>query len=146
MSEAIRFPIDGVGVPITGDYTVFIDESMDGFLGFARPDGYFCYCALMVPTERLADLRGFWEALRDRLVGEYKRATRFALGNAEFKSGYLNRLGIGARRDMGERLAYFLRKNGCFVGGFFTTVDGFSLYYPLRQRTCRLTPPPRLPA
>jgi hypothetical protein len=129
MSETLRFPIDGVGVPITGAYTVFIDESMDGFLGFARPDGYFCYCALMVPTERLADLGRFWDAVRERLVAEYRKATGFALGDVEFKSGFLNQLGPAARRDLGERLAYFLRKNECFVGGFFTTVDGFGLYH-----------------
>jgi len=129
VSETIRFPMDGVGVPITGAYTVFIDESMDGFLGFPRPDGYFCYCALMVPSERLADLGCFWEALRERLVREYKKATGFALGDVEFKAGYLNQLGPTARRDLGERLAYFLRKNQCYVGGFFTTVDGFSLYH-----------------
>jgi hypothetical protein len=117
------------GLPITGAYTVFVDESMDGFLGFSRSDGYFCYCALMVPSERVADLEGFWEALRERLIREYKKATKYALGDVEFKSVFLNQLGLAARRDLGERLAYFLRKNQCYVGGFFTTVDGFSLYH-----------------
>jgi hypothetical protein len=40
-------------------YTVFIDESFDGFMNLSRDDGYFCYAALMVPTARLGDL-GRW--------------------------------------------------------------------------------------
>jgi hypothetical protein len=35
MSRAIKFPIDGVGVVPTTPYTVFVDESFDGFLGLA---------------------------------------------------------------------------------------------------------------
>jgi hypothetical protein len=50
-------------------YTVFIDESFDGFMNLARDDGYFCYVALMVPTVKLADLDRFWAANRDRLAG-----------------------------------------------------------------------------
>jgi hypothetical protein len=30
---------------------------------------------------------------------------------------------------MGERLRYFLTKNQCFIGGFYTTVDSFALYH-----------------
>ena len=118
----------GEGVPITKNYTVFIDESFDGFLGLSKPDGYFCYVALMVPTTRLADLTRFWQSYRNRLVNAYKIATGFDLGNTEFKSNYLNKLVFSVRREMAQRLKYFLTKNDCFVGGFYTTVDSFALY------------------
>lgn len=128
MSRVINFPIHGAGVPITKNYNVFIDESFDGFLGLSKPDGYFCYMALMVPTARLADLTRFWQSYRNRLVSAYKTATGFDLGNAEFKSIYLNKLDFSARKEMAERLKYFLTKNDCFLGGFYTTVDSFALY------------------
>lgn len=128
MSRIINYPMDGSGVPITKNYTVFIDESFDGFLGLSKPDGFFCYVALMVPTARLADLARFWQSYRNRLVGAYKMATGYDLGNAEFKSTYLKQLEFSVRREMAERLKYFLTKNDCFIGGFYTTVDSFALY------------------
>ena len=109
-------------------YKVFIDESFDGFMNLAREDGYFCYVALMVPMAKLPDLQRFWLANRGRLVTEYKQATGFAL-QGEFKSGYLNKLGLQVRRRFGERLAYFLRKNECFVAGFYTTVKNMLAYH-----------------
>jgi hypothetical protein len=128
MSRIINYPMGGAGVPITKNYTVFIDESFNGFLGLSSPDGYFCYVALMVPTARLADLARFWQSYRNRLVSAYKTATGFDLGNAEFKSNYLNKLDFSSRKGMAERLKSFLAKNDCFIGGFYTTVDSFGLY------------------
>lgn len=40
-------------------YTVFIDESFDGFMNLSRDDGYFCYAALMVLSS-LAMVPGFF--------------------------------------------------------------------------------------
>jgi hypothetical protein len=82
----------------------------------------------MVPPVKLPDLDRFWAANRDRLVGEYKQATGFPL-QGEFKSGYLNKLDFKARRKFGERLAYFLRKNDCFVAGFYTTARNMLAYH-----------------
>ncbi len=59
----------------------------------------------------------------------YEKATRFALGNTEFKSVYLNKLSAPVRINMAERIQYFLTKNNCFVGGFYTTVDSYALYH-----------------
>src|SRR5436190_23153998 len=120
MSKVVRFPIGEGEVKITTPYTVFVDESFDGFLGFSNPQGYFCYATLMVPTAKLNDLSVFWQTLRDRLAHAYKKATGFALGNTEFKSVYLNKLSLSVRRDMGERVKYFLTKNDCFIAGFYT--------------------------
>lgn len=103
-------------------YTVFIDESFgEGFTVLSREDAYFCYAALMVPTAKMADLERFWLANRARLSASYKLATGFEI-KGEFKSGHINKLDFHARRNFGERLAYFLRKNDCFVAGFYTTV------------------------
>jgi hypothetical protein len=117
---------------MTPAYTVFMDESFDGFMNLTRDDGYFCYAALMVPTERLPDLSRFWAANRDRLIAAYKQATGFEL-QGEFKSGALKKLSIEARRSFGQKLCYFLRKNRCFVAGFYTTVRSM-LLYRLRTR------------
>lgn len=129
MNNVIQFPNNRAVIRGTTPYTVFIDESFDGFLGLSNPKGYFCYAALMVPTERLSALDTFWAALRDRLIEDYKRSTGFDMGTNEFKSGYLNKLAFVARKEMGERLKYFLTKNKCFIGGFYTTVDNFTLYH-----------------
>lgn len=58
-------------------YSVFVDESFEGFMNLAKDDGYFCYAALMVPTAALPELERFWTAARKRLVAEYKLATGF---------------------------------------------------------------------
>lgn len=126
-------------------YTVFIDESFgEGFTVLSKDDAYFCYAALMVPSVRLADLERFWVAHRDRLVAEYRRATGFPL-QGEFKSGYLNKLDFQARRKFGERLAYFLRKNDCFVAGFYTTVRNM-LTYHVRTEVAKNDEAKELPA
>jgi len=110
------------------DYTVFIDESFDGFMGLSNPKGYFCYAALMLPTETLGDLERFWVARRARLVNDYALATGFSLRDAEFKSSYLKRLTLSARRNFAERFAKFLRRNDGYICGFYTTVDTYALY------------------
>jgi hypothetical protein len=125
-------------------YTVFIDESFDGFMNLARDEGYFCYAALMVPTGRLPDLERFCMANRDRLLSEYTRATGFE-PRGEFKSGYLNKLDFQARRRFGERLAYFLRENDCFVAGFYTIVRNM-LAYHLRTEVAKDDDAKELPA
>lgn len=125
-------------------YTVFIDESFDGFMNLAKDNGYFCYAALMVPTGRLPDLERFWIANRDRLVIEYKRATGFEI-QKEFKSGFMNKLSFEARRKFGERLANFLRKNDCFVAGFYTTVKNM-LAYHLRTQIAKDDDAKEIPA
>lgn len=110
-------------------YTVFIDESFgEGFTVLSRHDAYFCYAALMVPTAKLPDLERFWLTSRGRLVAEYKLATGFEL-QGEFKSGYMNKLSLQTRRKFGERLAHFLRKNDCFVAGFYATVRNMLAYH-----------------
>ncbi len=38
---------------LSSEYTVFIDETFDGFMDMSKPDGFFCHGALMVPTEVL---------------------------------------------------------------------------------------------
>jgi hypothetical protein len=114
-------------------YTVFIDESFgEGFTVLSREDAYFCYAALMVPTAKLADLGRCWLANRARLLAAYKLATGFEI-QGELKSGYMNKLSFQDRRKFGERLAYFLRKNDCFVAGFYTTVRNM-LAYNLRTQ------------
>jgi hypothetical protein len=89
----------------------------------------------MVPTGRLPDLERFWIANRERLITDYKRATGFEI-QTELKSGYLKKLSFDARRRLGERLTSFLRKNECFVVGFFTTVRN-TLAYHLRTDVAR---------
>lgn len=110
------------------NYTVFIDESFDGFMGLSNPKGYFCYAALMLPTDKLPDLKRFWVARRERLVKDYETATGFPLQQAEFKSGYIKHLTFSSRKNFAERLAKFLRRNDGYVCGFYTTVDTYSLY------------------
>jgi hypothetical protein len=116
-------------------YTVFIDESFDGFMNLSKDDGYFCHAALMVPDTKLPDLDRFWAANRDKLAAEYKRVTAYAI-QGELKSGSLNKLGFPARKAFGERLSRFLRKNECFVAGFYTTVSNKLLYH-LRTEVAR---------
>ncbi|MGE3309579.1 MAG: hypothetical protein AB7O66_06370 [Limisphaerales bacterium] len=108
-------------------YTVFLDESFDGFMNLSKDDGYFCYAALMVPTAKLPDLERFWAANREKLATAYARATGFQ-PQGEFKSGLLNKLGFETRRTFGDRLARFLAKNDCYVAGFYTTVRNTLLY------------------
>jgi len=96
-------------------------------MNLQKPDGYFCYVALMVPSAKLLDLQRFWSARRAHLTEEYKRMTGYEI-QGEFKSGYLKKLGFPCRQNFGERLGYFLRKNKCFVAGFYTTVQSFLLY------------------
>lgn len=109
-------------------YTVFIDESFDGFMNLSRDDGYFCYAALMVPTAKLPDLERFWAANREKLATAYARATGFQ-PQGEFKSGLLNKLGFETRRTFGDRLARFMAKNDCYVAGFYTTVRSLVMYH-----------------
>jgi hypothetical protein len=116
-------------------YTVFIDESFDGFLNLAKDDGYFCHAALMVPTAKLVDLERFWAANRHKLVAEFKREKGYAI-QGELKSRSLNKLGFSTRRAFGERLSRFLRKNERFVAGFYTTVRN-KLMYHLRTEIAR---------
>jgi len=105
-----------------------MDESFDGFMNLSKDDGFFCYAALMVPTARLPDLDRFWTANRGRLIKAYKRATGFEIQD-EFKSGFLNKLDFQTRRQFGERLAYFLSKNECYVAGYYTTVRNLLAYH-----------------
>lgn len=112
---------------MTAAYTIFVDESFDGYMNLSRDDGYFCYAALMVPTERLEDLARFWASNRARLATAYAKETGFPV-EGEFKSGYLKKLRPETRTRFGEKLAYFLSKNGCFVVGYFTTVRNTLLY------------------
>ena len=113
-------------------YTVFIDESFgEGFTVLARNEAYFCYSALMVPERKLGELERFWNANCKRLIEKYRLATGFQI-QGEFKSGYLNKLPFAVRRQFGERLAYFLCKNQCFVAGFYTNVENTLAY---RHRT-----------
>ena len=97
-------------------------------MNLSRDGGYFCHAALMVPTAKLPDLERFWAANRQKLVAEYRRATGFEI-QGEFKSGFLNKLAFQARRTFGERLGCFLRKNECFVAGFYTTVRNKPMYH-----------------
>src|SRR5882724_4608511 len=125
-------------------YTVFIDESFDGFMNLSKDDGYFCYAALMVPTMKLADLERFWRANREKLVLEYRRITGHEI-QGEFKSGFLKKLSFYTRRTFGERLARFLIKNECFVAGFYTTVRN-KLMYHLRTSVAKDDNAKALPA
>ncbi len=125
-------------------YTVFMDESFaEGFTVLSNDEAYFCYAALMVPKERQVDLERFWAASRRRLVTRYMQATGFEI-KGEFKSGYLNKLGSSIRQDFGERLAYFLRKNDCFVVGFYTTVKNL-LAFHLRTEVAKEDDAKQLP-
>lgn len=125
-------------------YTVFIDESFDGFMNLSKENGYFCYAALMVPSAKLPDLERFWAANRNRLVADYKRATGFEI-QGEFKSGFLNKLSFQNRRTFGDRLSSFLHKNGCFVAGFYTTVRNMLMYH-LRTEVAKNDEVKELPA
>lgn len=109
-------------------YTVFMDESFDGFMNLSKDNGFFCYAALTVPTSKLPDLDRFWAANRNRLIEAYKHATGFEIQD-EFKSGFLNKLNFQTRRDFGEKLAYFLAKNECYVAGYYTTVRNLLAYH-----------------
>ena len=105
-----------------------MDESFDGFMNLSKDDGVFCYAALMVPSAKSSELDRFWTANRSRLIEAYKRATGFEI-QEEFKSGFLKKIDFQTRKDFGERLTYFLDKNGCYVAGYYTTVRNLLIYH-----------------
>jgi len=86
---------------MASDYTIFVDESFDGFMNLSKMDGYFCYAALMVPTEKLPDLERFWSRRKEALVNEYAKTKGHQIAD-EFKSGYLNKLNFDSRKTLGE--------------------------------------------
>jgi hypothetical protein len=114
-----------------GEYTVFIDESFDRFMNLQADDGWFCYGAFMIPTERLADLARFHAALFENLQNEYKKATGFSV-EGEFKSSHYGKIPRDVRVPLAPKISYFLAKNRCFLAGFYTTVKSL-LFYNLRS-------------
>ena len=84
----------------------------------------------MVPANKLTDLDRFWHAQRARLAESYFKATGYRIDDkTEFKSGFLNNLDHRTRKEFGLRIAYFLRKNACFIAGFYATVGSLLIYH-----------------
>jgi hypothetical protein len=104
-------------------FNVYVDEVFEHFMNLPRMDGYFCYASIMVDEKTEGQLKAFWNALENRLKNAYRRATGFWI-KGEFKSTYLRKLTLEDRSDAAKRIAYFLRKNGGFIAGYYTTVHG----------------------
>ncbi|HEV2691817.1 MAG TPA: hypothetical protein VG347_02875 [Verrucomicrobiae bacterium] len=71
---------------MSAKYTVFIDESFHKWFGLPRKESNFCYAALSIPSDRLADLDRFEKAIRQFAFSKLPITNQVSPPPAEFKS------------------------------------------------------------
>jgi hypothetical protein len=113
-------------------YTVFVDESFYKWFGLPSDESNFCYAALSIPTARLPDLQKFEASLRIFLRDKLPADIQAKVGSGELKYTHLRHADPATIDTLGEKFAYFLKKNGCSIFGYFIPAGGY-LNYRIRS-------------
>ena len=97
-----------------------------------KKESNLCYAGLSVPTDRLPDLVCFEEAVRKIAFEALPETPNTKAAPAEVKYSQFRHISPETIDYLGQKLDYFLTKNGASIFGFFVPAEGF-MNYKLRS-------------